>query len=418
MTLLILVIGVSLAISFLCSLLEATFLSLTHSYVALLKEKGSRAGAMLGGMRERMGEPIAAILTLNTIAHTVGASMGGALAYDVFGEAWIAAFSAALTLAILLFSEILPKTLGASNWQRLAVPTAYVLRFLIVVLKPVLIPLAWFNRLVSPRGQSAPMVSRAELEVLAEIGRREGTIDQDEWEVVSNVMNLDSVRVSQVMTPRTAVVALHVDDTIDAAVRVVGEEAHSRYPVYGESLDDIRGLVTAHELWRAHLAGIEHVRDCMRPIRFMPDSKPVETLIREMRAARSKMVVVVDEFGGTAGIATLEDLLEEIVGEIQDERDDEPPEFMSRADGRISIAGGTPLDEVSEHLSVTLPEDRYDTLGGFVQGELGRAGEVGDRVESAAGVFEIERMDGRRVERVVYAPPVTTREPGAEGEAD
>lgn len=185
MTTLLLVISVALAVSFLCSILEAVLLSISHSYVALLEDRGDRAGVLLGGLRRNIEEPIAAILTLNTISHTVGAAVSGAIALQVLGSQWMALFSALLTLAILLLSEILPKTIGATFWQKLAPATAHTLRWMILVMKPVLIPLAWFNRLVAPRGEKGVTVSRAELEVLAEIGRREGTIDEAEWQVVS-----------------------------------------------------------------------------------------------------------------------------------------------------------------------------------------------------------------------------------------
>src|SRR5690606_28538568 len=172
LTALIFVIVIGLIISFTCSILEAVLLSISHSHVALMQERGERAGDLMARMRANLDEPIAAILTLNTIAHTISASVGGAYALRLWGETWIALFSAALTLAILVVSEILPKTIGATYWKRLAAPTAYVLRVLIVVLKPILIPLAWFNRLITPKGKKGPTVSRAEIEILAEIGRR------------------------------------------------------------------------------------------------------------------------------------------------------------------------------------------------------------------------------------------------------
>jgi Mg2+/Co2+ transporter CorB len=167
MTALIAVVGAGLAISFLCSILEAVLLSITHAYVGVLQEEGERAGHLLAHMRENIDEPIAAILTLNTIAHTVGAAVGGALALRVFGNEWIAAFSALLTLLILIFSEIVPKTLGATYWKLLARPAAYTLRAMIIGMKPVLIPLSWLNRLITPRGDTGPTVSRSELEILA-----------------------------------------------------------------------------------------------------------------------------------------------------------------------------------------------------------------------------------------------------------
>jgi CBS domain containing-hemolysin-like protein len=248
---LIWVLGVSLSLSFLCSILEAVLLSVTHAYAGVLKERGERAGIWWERMQAQIDEPIAAILTLNTIAHTVGAAMGGAIALDVFGDKWIALFSAVLTLIILIFSEIIPKTLGATYFQALAVPAAYVLRGMIIIMKPVLVPLSWFNRLIQPKGERPSTVSRAEIEVLAEIGRREGTLDEDEWAVVSNVMSLDEVEVGQVMTPRTDMVAVPVEASVEEAQTLMLESGHLRLPVFEEDLDHVIGLLVARDLWRA-----------------------------------------------------------------------------------------------------------------------------------------------------------------------
>jgi putative hemolysin len=404
MTALITVVGVGLTVSFLCSVLEAVLLSLTHSYVGVLEERGDRAGVLLARMRERIDEPIAAILTLNTIAHTVGASVGGALALRVFGSEWIALFSAVLTLAILLLSEIVPKTLGATYWQALAAPTAYVLRFLMFTMKPVLVPLSWVNRLITPHGHRHPTVSRAELEILAEIGRKEGTIDQEEWQVLTNVMNLSAVRALDVMTPRTQIVAVGADDTIEQAMQVMLDEGHLRLPVYGETLDDVQGVLLAREAFRAARQDPSaKVATVMRTPHFVPETKPAEDLIREMRAARINMAIVVDEFGGTSGLVTLEDLIEEIVGEIHDEHEDEPPDFVGR-DGRTLIAGLVPVWQVNERLGLQLSEEEHDTIGGYVFGGLGRMPAEGDELEVEGGRFEVVAMSGRRVERVAFTP--------------
>ncbi len=405
MTTLAWVLGISLALSFLCSILEAVLLSVTRSYVALLKDDGDRAGMLLSRMQERIDEPIAAILTLNTIAHTAGAAMGGALAKDLWGDDWLALFSAILTLVILLFSEIVPKTLGATLWQRLARPSAYILQAMMWGMKPVLIPLNLFSRLITPRGGHSSTVSRAELEILAEIGRREGTIDEDEWQVVTNVMNLDDVTLGEVMTPRTDMVAVPVTATVDEAKAVMLDEGHLRIPVYEESLDHIVGILLARDLWGADREGVREIRGILRPVQFAPATKPVEEMIPEMRRTRTKMIIVVDEFGGTAGLATLEDLIEEIIGEIQDEHEaDEPEDFHELGGGVLRIWGGVSLRDVNERLVMELPEDVYDTLGGYVFGELNRVGMVGDEVRVPGGALRILRMKGRRIEFLRFTP--------------
>ena len=413
MTTLLSVLGLSLGISFLCSILEAVLLSVNHSYVALLQEEGNRAGEFLHRMQEQIDEPISAILTLNTIAHTVGAAMGGALALQQFGEEWIAVFSAGLTLTILLFSEIIPKTLGATHWRSLAPPTAYVLRSLIWLMKPVLLPLSLFSRFLR-RGAAESTVSRAELEVLAEIGRREGTLDEDEWRVVTNIMKLDKVVVGEVMTPRTDVVAVPSEASVEEAKDLMLDEGHLRLPVFEGSLDTIVGLLLARDLWRADREGATDLRTILRPVSYAPASKLVEEMIVEMREKRSKMVIVVDGFGGTAGLATLEDLIEEIVGEIQDEHEkDEPIAFQEVGRGATRIWGAVSLREVNERLDLGLPYEQFDTVGGYVFGSLNRIPQAGEEVQLPGGTLRVVKMRGRRVEYVRYLPAMAA--PGQEG---
>jgi len=413
---LLLVVGIGLVVSFVCSVLEAVLLSLTHGYIGVLQERGERAGALLARMRENLDEPIAAILTLNTISHTVTATISGAMALRLFGSESVALFSALLTLLILVISEILPKTIGARYWQRLATPAAYVLRGMILLLKPILVPLALFNRLIAPRGEQGHTISRAELEVMAEIGRREGTIDEEEWTVVNNVMNLDAVSVDQVMTPRTSMVAVPVEASVSEAMDVMLDEGHLRLPVYQGSVDRVVGILLARDLWRAARQGVDEIRELVRPAVFVPGAKPVEDLIPQMRAERIKMAIVLDEFGGTAGLVTLEDLIEEIIGEIHDEHEQEPLPFEEGQAGEVRISGGVPLWEVNERFHLTLPEAVYDTLGGYVFGRLGRIAEVGDEVAVDSGLFRVVAMDGRRIDRVAWVPAESPAEEPAKGE--
>ena len=406
MTTLLWILGATLTTSFLCSILEAVFLSITHSHIALMQEAGDWAGDWLAAAQKKVDEPIAAILTLNTIANTMGAALGGAVAGRLFGSTAMALFSAGLTFAVLLFSEIVPKTLGATYWKFLAKPAAYVLRAMVVIMKPVLIPLGWLARLLTGTSER-PTISRAELEVLATIGLREGTLDEDEWKVVSNVIRLDQVSIAEVMTPRMDMVAVSADASVEEAMSVMLQEGHLRIPVYEGSLDRVTGVLLARDLWRAHREGEEHISGIVRAVPFAPASKPVEDLIPEMRKQRTKMAIVVDEFGGTAGLVTLEDLIEEIIGEIQDEHeDDEPENFQELPGGRLRIFGGVPLREASEQLgfSPTEEEEEYDTLGGFVFGRLNRIPVVGDQIELEGGSLRVVMMRGRRVDYLLYQP--------------
>ena len=400
----VLVVGISLAVSFLCSIMEAVLLSVTASHVALLQRRGDRAGELLAGYREELDDPIAAILTLNTFAHTVGAAMGGALALQLFGNAWLALFSALLTLAVLVFSEIIPKTLGARHWKALAGPVAYVLRGLIFVMKPLLVPLSLLSRLLTAKRAPEPTVSRRELELLAEIGQREGIIDQDEWKVVRNVINLHTVKVGAVMTPRTDIVAVPVTAEPDEATATMLDSTHSRIPVYEESLDHIVGILRARDLWRAIQRGATDLRTIVKPARFVPENITVEQVLEEMRAERFKIAIVIDEFGGTAGLVTLEDLLEEIVGDIHDDYPDEEPPFEWLGEGAARLSGSVTIREVNERLGMELPEVGLSTIAGYVTQELGRIGLRDDVVEVPGGRFVVVEANERRIEGLIFQP--------------
>jgi CBS domain containing-hemolysin-like protein len=281
-----------------------------------------------------------------------------------------------------------------------------VLRGLVVLTKPIIVPLSFFARLITAGQERPNTISRNELRALARIGRRDGALEEDEWRVVSSIMSLDEVPVGEVMTPRTDMVAVSIDATVDQTKRVMLDEGHLRLPVFEGTLDRIVGIVLARDLWRADGEGVKEIREVVRPVQFSPATKPVDGLIREMRTERVKMVIVVDEFGGTAGLVTLEDLLEEIVGEIQDEHEeDEPLGFALLESGQTRIWGGVPLREASETLGLSVRDgDDYDTVAGFVFGRLNRIPRVGDVVEVEGGSFRVLRMQGRRIEFLLFSP--------------
>lgn len=410
MTLLLIVISVSLSVSFLCSVLEVVLLSLTHPYVALLEQRGSAAGTILAELRQDIERPISAILTLNTIAHTVGAAVSGAIALEVLGSKWMALFSAVLTLAILVFSEIIPKTLGAQHWQRLAPATAYTLKGLTTVMTPILIPLSWINRLFGAK-QHGTSVSRAELLIMAEIGRREGQLDEEEGQVVSNVMGLKSTLISEVMTPRTSMVAIAATATLAETQDLMLETGYLRLPVYEGTLDHVVGVVVARDLWRAARDDLSAaVSTITRPPTLVPATLSSAALLGQMRQEQIKMAVVLDEFGGTAGLCTLEDLVEEIVGELRDEHESELPDFEDKGSFTL-VAGAVALADFVQRFGLELETDLHDTLGGYVFGSLGRLPAVGDELTVDGGLIRVVAMDGRRVAQVSFAPAPAVRDP-------
>jgi len=323
MTLLLLFAALAIGVSFLCSLLEASLLSLPRSHVEVMVQRGSRIGVMLQRMKEGIDRPLAAILTLNTIAHTVGAAGVGAQAAETFGSQAVGIAGAVMTLAILVFSEIIPKTLGAVHARGLAGATALVTRGMILVCYPLIVVLEWINRLIRRDGGER-QVSRDELAATLRLGWQGGLLDRREFRVASNVLALGDVRLEEVMTPRTVVFALPQAMTVEDALAEHQPFRFDRIPVYRDTIDDVTGYVLRFDVREAHTAGrgAQPLAELAKPMQAFPEQASVGDVLEWMLAKREHIVLVVDEHGGAAGIATLEDALETLLGEeIVDETD-------------------------------------------------------------------------------------------------
>ena len=323
MFLLIVYVLVALVFSFLCSIAEAVLLSVRSAYVGLLEHEGRPAGRLLRNLRAEINRPLAAILTLNTIAHTVGAAGAGAQAAAVYGSQWLGLASAILTLLILVFSEIIPKTLGARYWRQLAPVTAYGLKFLVWFLKPFVIMAEWFTRGLGPHDEPEGL-SRSEFAVMAVEGKREGQLAHHESHILQNLLRLTETRVRDAMTPRLVVFSVPEHMTVGAFVKDHGARRFSRVPIYKDDAEHVTGFVLRSDLLLANAQGRgdKPVADFRRDIPVIPDGASLERVFDAFLEQRSHIMLVVDEYGGMEGILTLEDVLETLLGsEIVDEGD-------------------------------------------------------------------------------------------------
>jgi len=321
----LIVIYATLAIgaSFLCSILEAVLLSTSRGHVAVLESEGSRTAPHWVRFKEDPERPLTAILTLNTIAHTVGALGVGTQVEAIHdGQYAMAVASALLTIGVLVLSEILPKTLGTLYWKSLSVPCAYVLNILIWILIWVVVPIEIIRRMFPAAEQET--VSREELVALADIGESEGSIEEDEEKVITNLLKLRETLVSGVMTPSVVMTTVSHDWSIDTVRKEIPIMTHGRLPVTGESIDDIRGIVLRSDILRRAAADEDDVlmSQIMRPVTFCNQSESVDVALDILLERREQIMVVQDEFGGTRGLLSMEDVIETLLGvEIVDEDD-------------------------------------------------------------------------------------------------
>ena len=326
-TLLILYATLALGASFLCSVLEAVLLSTSISHVKVLEQKGSRVAHLWARFKDEPERPLTAILTLNTIAHTVGAlGVGAEVAAMVEGtesEALVMAVaSAVLTLGILVLSEIIPKTLGALYWKNLSVFSAYTLRGLILILLPIVIPMEWMRNLFPAKSESA--VTRDELAAMVEVAEDESVIETDEEKAIRNLLSLRDQNVTTVMTPRTVMSFVLVDDTVQAAMDKNPIMVHGRLPVFDGEIDQPVGLVLRSEIYRKAAADEHQVTmsSLMRDIVRVSEHTNLDDLLDIFLARKEQLALVQDEFGATLGLVTMEDVIETILGvEIVDEKD-------------------------------------------------------------------------------------------------
>jgi CBS domain containing-hemolysin-like protein len=416
---------------------EFALVSARRTRIEAEAAKGNRRARLAKGAIDNLDHYISGTQLGITLASLglgwVGESTLAAIliqAFDGLGDPWnvvathavaIPISFAVITVLHIVLGELAPKSLALLFPERVSFWTAGPL----IVFSRVLTPFIAFlngsaNLLLRAVGLRPPTeVERVhrpeEIEMLVTQMYEHGALAEEPVEMIRGVFDLSEITAGEVMTPRTDVVALPVDATIEEAAALILAEGHSRIPVYEESLDRIVGVVLAREVWQAQLDGATSLSGLIRPLPFVPDSKPIEGLLREMQAERVHMAVVVDEFGGTAGIVTLEDLVEEIVGEIRDEDEvEEPPEIEETPTGEVLLDGTVPVYDINERYRLNLPEEDYTTVAGYVMGRLGRVARVGDEVAFDGGRFRVLAMEARRIDRLalrlepgtVPAPPV------------
>lgn len=326
MTLLIIYLSIALVVSFTCSILEAVLLSSTNSYIETLpKESNADAIVILKELKSNIDVPISSILTFNTFAHTMGAAGVGAQTQLLFGKEWQTLVAFVVTLLILYVSEIIPKTIGALYWKKMLIPSAYLISFLVTISTP----FNWISSLltnyISKNKKSQSNFSRDEIMAVVAMGEKEGTILSKESDLIENLLKLKNIKAKDIMTPRSVVFALPASTTIEEAIEEDRMYIHSRIPIFNETLDDVVGVVFNQRILEESVEDHDTItlESISHEVHMVSENLPVPNLIDQFVKRKTHLFIVFDSYGQTAGVVTLEDAIETLLGvEIVDEMDE------------------------------------------------------------------------------------------------
>lgn len=390
---------------------ETALLSITKIEIKQLKEKGYNSAYTIEKLLKDPNKVLTTILIGNNLVNIGASALATFLAIHYFQNRGVGIATGLMTLIILVFGEITPKTYASQNAEKVAIKIAKPLEILQIVFFPVINVLNFVSMIIirimgGDFNKGMPFVTEEEIKTMVYVGHEEGLLEEEETEMIESIFAFDDTIVEEVMVPRIDMVCLQEDATVEEAINLVMEKGFSRIPVFKETIDNITGIVYAKDLLafvKKDKTNIE-VNKLMREPYFIPETKKVNNLLRELQSEKIHMAIVLDEYGGTAGLVTIEDLLEEIVGDILDEYDKDEELIKVEKDGCVILDSRVGLDEINELLDLSLPEEQFDSIGGFVFDALGHIPEEGERIEFQDFIFEVLRVNNKRITKIKYIP--------------
>ena len=385
---------------------EAAIVAVNRIRARALAEKNIRGSKRLQRLLENRNRTLTSVLIGSTFVLLAADS----LATEIFIESNVpnAAIwsTVVMTVVLLLFGEILPKTFAVGSGERTALRLAPALGVVTRILSPLTSGFLWITdgivRMFGGIPHAGPYVTEDDIKTLVNVGVEQNVLEEQERELIHSIIEFGDTIVREVMTPRTDMITVSVTSAPRRALDLVITEGYSKLPVWEETVDNIIGVVHDRELLIALANGTiasTSIRALMRPVTLVPENKRISELLREMQRGKYSLAIVIDEYGGTAGLVTMEDLLEEIVGEIRDEHDEGEEEPIRRiGDHEVVVEAGTNIEDVNNALGINLPHEEFETIGGYVVGLFGRLPREGEEVEANDGVrLRVERTRGRRI---------------------
>ena len=407
----LIILLILLGLSAFFSSAETALTTVNKIRIRSLAEDGNKRAKTVLKITDDSGKMLSAILIGNNIVNLSAASLTTSLAYS-FGGSMVAIASGILTVLILLFGEITPKTMATIHAEKMALIYAPIISIFMKVMTPVIFIInglsigVLFLLRVDPNAKN-DLMTETELRTIVDVSHEDGVIESDEREMIYNVFDLGDAKAKDVMVPRVHVTFADVNSTYEELLDIFREDKFTRLPIFEDTTDNVVGTINMKDLLLYDNTKEFHIRDILREAYFTYEYKSISELLVEMRQASFNIAIVLDEYGETAGLITLEDILEEIVGEIHDEYDENEEDFVQEVTEReYIIEGSMNLDDLNDRLDLDLNSEEYDSLGGFIIERIDRLPEQGDRIETE-GVISmfVEKLDKNRIEKVhVYLP--------------
>ncbi len=405
-----------LAVSAFSSASEVALVGLNRAKVKALAESGKVAGRRIEKLKEKPDHFMISILLLNNVVNTGTAALATAIALDIFGDAGVAIATGIVTILILVFGEVGPKTYANRHHEKIALLVATPIYWLTMILTPFF----WVYdkiRGVVNKGEDTPAVTEEEIREWIDVGEMEGAIEEDEKEMIYSVLRFNDTTAKEIMTPRPDVSMIEDSATLEEAVAYIRDTGYSRLPVYHETVDNIVGSINFKDVFDAYTSD-DHtkltVKNLMVEVYCVPESKKIDDLLRDLQVRRVHLAIVLDEFGGFSGVVTIEDILEELVGDIMDETDvDEVEDIIEIADGMYMLDAQVRVAQLNEYFEIELPEDpgSYETIGGLIFSHLGHIPRLGEAVKTVDDItLVVTKMRGRQILKVKMIFPLFDEE--------
>ena len=386
---------------------ETSLMSLSKIRIRYMEEEGVKGAKLVSSLIEKSSDLLSSILVGNNVVNIAATSVSTSLFITIFGDGGVAIATAVMTVLVLIFGEITPKTIAANSPEKIAVIVSKPISIIMKITKPIV----WvFNLLTGiifkimgiENDGVKPFITEEELKAMVNVSHEEGVLEIEEREIINNVFQFGDMQAKEAMIQRLDMVAVNIEDSYDEIIELFKSEKLSRLPVYQESIDDIVGILNIKDIIFLSDEEIQNfnIKNYVREAFFTYEFKKITQLLEEMKKEKSQMAIVVDEYGGTAGLLTIEDLVEVIVGDIDDEYDEEEEEIVKVSDNEYLVEGSTKISDVNEQIGINFESDEFDSIGGFIIGYLKRIPEENELIEVGNVKFSVESIDKNRINKI------------------